>query len=44
MEAKRQRKKNKMAQPGAQSNYAKKKIWLHRHNLWGFEVPSPKPW
>ena len=27
-----------------QSRYARKKEYLHRKKLWGFEVPEPKPW
>jgi len=27
-----------------ESNYGKKKAYLYAHGLWGFEVPSPKPW
>lgn len=30
--------------PGGDSNYARKKIWLHKNAMWGFDVPEPKPW
>lgn len=26
------------------SNYARKKAYLRRHNVFGFQVPEPKPW
>jgi len=26
------------------SKYAKKRAFLHRHALWGWQVPEPKPW
>jgi hypothetical protein len=33
-----------MRKPGKQSNYARKRDYLHKHGLWGWEVPEPKPW
>jgi len=30
--------------PGGKSAYAKKSAWCHAHGVWGFDVPSPKPW
>ncbi len=29
---------------GGESNYARKKAYCHKHGVWGFEVPIPKPW
>lgn len=26
------------------SKYARKRQWLTSHGMWGFDVPSPKPW
>lgn len=26
------------------SRYGRKHAYLAKNNLWGFEVPSPKPW
>ncbi len=31
-------------QGGGDSTYARKKKWLAKNGLWGFEVPHPKPW
>lgn len=28
----------------AQSRYAKKRAYCIKHQVWGFEVPFPKPW
>lgn len=33
-----------MAQPGYESNYARKSKYLTRHGGWGFDYPDPKPW
>lgn len=33
-----------MKNPGGESNYARKRAWLRRHAMWGFDVPEPKPW
>lgn len=33
-----------MQRPGGQSDYARKKRWLMRHGVFGFEVREPKPW
>lgn len=30
--------------PSGQSNYGRKSRWLNEHGMWGFDVPSPKPW
>lgn len=30
--------------PGGESKYARKRVYLARHGLWGSEVPEPKPW
>lgn len=30
--------------PTGSSRYARKAQWLAKHNLFGFQVPSPKPW
>lgn len=49
-EDKKNRKKAAMLKPGNESNYAKKSKWLARASkalgwrLFGFMVPSPKPW
>ncbi len=44
----RQRKRARMAKEGTTgkgcSRYARKKKYLDRNGLWGFEVPAPKPW
>lgn len=29
---------------GQQSNYARKAKYLARNELWGSDVPEPKPW
>lgn len=34
----------RMRKMGEQSNYARKKRYLDKNGLWGFEVPEPKPW
>jgi hypothetical protein len=44
LSAKRVAKATRMAKPGFKSNYAKKRIWCRSNNVWGFEVPAPKPW
>ena len=33
-----------MRRPGHKSPYARKAAWLHAHEMWGFDVPEPKPW
>ena len=33
-----------MKNPGGASNYARKKQWLDRNGMWGFDVHEPKPW
>ena len=30
--------------PGGNSKYARKVQWCRRNGVWGWEVPSPKPW
>lgn len=30
--------------PTGSSRYARKAQWLAKHELFGFQVPSPKPW
>lgn len=42
--AKRAARASRARTPGQTSRYARKAKWLARHGLWGFEVPSPKPW
>jgi hypothetical protein len=44
LEAKRQRKAHQVKNPGFTSRYARKKIYLNRIGLFGFDVPEPKPW
>ena len=43
-----QRKKRKLTAAylagGGESEYARKRAYLNKHGLWGFEVPEPKPW
>lgn len=29
---------------GGESNYARKRKYCIKNNVWGFEVPIPKPW
>jgi len=29
---------------GGKSKYARKHAYLNKAGLWGFEVPTPKPW
>ena len=41
---KAQRKAERMKKSAESSNYYKKSKYLSKHNLWGFEVPEPKPW
>ncbi len=36
-------KDGKMAKPGHESNYAKKKAYLHKRGGWGFDYKD-KPW
>jgi hypothetical protein len=38
------RKAVRMKTPGESSNYAKKAKYLAKHNVFGFDVPEPKPW
>lgn len=33
-----------MRNPGGKSRYARKREWLNRNGVHGFEVPNPKPW
>lgn len=33
-----------MARPSGESNYGRKKKWLARNGVFGFEVREPKPW
>ena len=43
--AKRQRRARRFSTHGkGKSKYARKAKYLHNAGLWGFEVPSPKPW
>ena len=44
MASKRSQKQSAMMKPGAKSRYAKKKAYLNRNGLWGFQVSEPKPW
>ena len=42
---KRKRKMSaKYLEGGYESNYARKRAYLNKHGLWGWEVPAPKPW
>lgn len=43
MEKRAKRKSNQLA-PGFRSKYARKHAYLSKNGLWGFQVPSPKPW
>lgn len=36
--------KASMHNPGGESNYARKRAWLLKNAMWGFDVPEPKPW
>lgn len=42
--AKRERKMTKRSDGAGESKYARKKKWLNSNGMWGFDVPSPKPW
>jgi hypothetical protein len=33
-----------MKAPGGASKYAKKRAWLMKNGMFGFDVPNPKPW
>lgn len=44
MAAKRQRKASQMKNSGGRSHYARKRAYCIRNNVWGFNVPEPKPW
>jgi len=41
---KRQQKISRMSTSGYKSKYARKARYLHQTGVWGWEVPSPKPW
>lgn len=43
-EAKRVQRRASMDRPGRKSKYARKAAYLHKHGLWGWQVPEPKPW
>lgn len=41
---KRRKKMAAYIEGGGESNYARKRAYCHEHNVYGFEVKSPKPW
>lgn len=40
----RAQRKASQLKPGEKSRYARKKEYCDKHGVWGFEVPTPKPW
>lgn len=44
LDQKRQARLNRAENPKGNSRYARKAAYCHKHGVWGFEVPNPKPW
>jgi hypothetical protein len=44
LQAKRAARKNKAANPGGESKYARKRKYLVKNGGFGFQYPEPKPW
>ena len=42
--AKASRKKHALSHPAGQSHYGRKKQYCDRNDVFGFQVPEPKPW
>jgi len=43
-EKKRYKRTKQYLEGGGESRYARKRAYLNKVGLWGFEVADPKPW